>query len=30
MRLQSLIREGCWLQSSLIHLDDEDHEVAWS
>ena len=23
-------REGCWLQSSSVHLDDEDHKVAWS
>ena len=29
-RLQSPIREGCWLQSSLIHLNDEDQEDAWS
>ena len=29
-RLQSPIREGCWLQSSLVHLDDEDHKVTWS
>ena len=30
MRLQSLTREGCWLQSSSVHPDDEDHKVAWS
>ena len=29
-RLQSPTREGCWLQSSSIHLENEDHEVAWS
>ena len=29
-RLQSPTREGCWLQSSLVHPDDEDQEDAWS
>ena len=29
-RLQSLTREGCWLQSSSIHPNDEDQEDAWS
>ena len=29
-RLQSLTREGCWLQSSLVHPNDEDQEDAWS
>ena len=29
-RLQSPTREGCWLQSSSIHLHDEDQEDAWS
>ena len=29
-RLQSPTREGCWLQSSSVHLDDEDQEDAWS
>ena len=29
-RLQSLIREGCWLQSSSVHPHDEDLEDAWS
>ena len=29
-RLQSPTREGCWLQSSSVHLNDEDHEDAWS
>ena len=23
-------REGCWLQSSSVHLDDEDHKGPWS
>ena len=30
MRLQSPTREGCWLQSSLVHPNDEDQEDAWS
>ena len=30
MRLQSPTREGCWLQSSSVHLDDDDQEDAWS
>ena len=29
-RLQSPIREGCWLQSFSVHPHDEDQEVAWS
>ena len=29
-RLQLPIREGCWLQSSLVHPHDEDQEDAWS
>ena len=29
MRLQSPTREGCWLQSSSIHPNDEDQEDAW-
>ena len=29
-RLQSPTREGCWLQSSSIHSDDENQEDAWS
>ena len=29
-RLQSPTREGCWLQSSLVHPHDEDQEDAWS
>ena len=29
-RLQSPTREGCWLQSSSVHPNNEDHEVAWS
>ena len=29
MRLQLPTREGCWLPSSLVHLDDEDQEDAW-
>ena len=29
MRLQSPTREGCWLQSSSIHPNDEDQENAW-
>ena len=28
--LQSPTREGCWLQSSLVHPHDEDQENAWS
>ena len=30
MRLQSLTREGCWLQSSSVHPNNEDQEDAWS
>ena len=30
MRLQSPTREACWLQSSLVHPDDEDQEGTWS
>ena len=30
MRLQSLTREGCWLQNSSVHPHDEDQEDAWS
>ena len=30
MRLQSPTREGCWLQSSSAHPNDEDQEDAWS
>ena len=30
MRLQSPTREGCWLQSSLVHQHDKDQEDAWS
>ena len=29
MQLQSPTREGCWLQSSLIHPHDDDLEDAW-
>ena len=29
-RLQSPTREGCWLQSSLVHPHDNDQENAWS
>ena len=29
-RLQSPTREGCWLQSFLVHPNDEDQEDAWS
>ena len=29
-RLQSPTREGCWLQSSSVHPNDEDQEDAWS
>ena len=28
--LQSPTREGCWLQISLVHINDEDQEDAWS
>ena len=28
-QLQSLTREGCWLQSFSVHLDNEDQEDAW-
>ena len=28
-RLQSPTREGCWLQSSSVHPNDEDQEDAW-
>ena len=30
MRLQSPIREGCWLQNSSVHPNDEDQEDALS
>ena len=30
MRLQSLTREVCWLQSSLAHPNDKDQEDVWS
>ena len=30
MRLQSPTREGCWVQSSSVHPNDEDQEDAWS
>ena len=30
MRLQLPTREGCWLQSFLVHPDDEDQEDTWS
>lgn len=30
MRLQSPTREGCWLQSSSVHPNDEDQEDVWS
>ena len=30
MRLQSLTREGCWLQNSSVLPNDEDQEDAWS
>ena len=30
MRLQAPTREGCWLQSSLVHPHDEDQKDAWS
>ena len=29
-QLQSPTREGCWLQSSSIHPQDEDQEDTWS
>ena len=29
-QLQSPTREGCWLQSSSVHPNDEDQEDAWS
>ena len=29
-RLQSPTREGCWLQSSSVHPNDEDLEDTWS
>ena len=29
-RLQSPTRESCWLQSSSVHLYDEDQKDAWS
>ena len=29
-RLQSPTKEGCWLQSSSVHSNDEDQEDAWS
>ena len=29
-RLQIPTREGCWLQSSSVHPDDENQENAWS
>ena len=29
-QIQSPTREGCWLQSSSIHPNDEDQEEAWS
>ena len=29
-RLQSPTREGCWLQSSSVHPNNEDQEDAWS
>ena len=25
-----ITREGCWLQSSSVHPDNEDQEDAWS
>ena len=30
MRLQLPTRESCWLQSFLVHPNDEDQEDAWS
>ena len=29
-QLQSPTRESCWLQSSLVHPNDEDQEDVWS
>ena len=29
-RLQSSTKESCWLQSSLVHPDDEDKKDTWS
>ena len=29
MQLQSSTREGCWLQSSSVHPDNEDREAHW-
>ena len=29
-QLQSPTREGCWLQSFLVHPNDEDQEDVWS
>ena len=29
-RLQSPTREGCWLQSSSVHLHDKNQEDTWS
>ena len=29
-RLQSPTKEGCWMQNSSIHPNDEDPEDAWS
>ena len=29
-QLQSPTREGCWLQNSSVHSNDEDQEDAWS
>ena len=29
IRLQSPTREGCWLQSFLVHPDNEDQEASW-
>ena len=30
MQLQSPTKEGYWLQSSLVHPNDEDQEDVWS
>ena len=30
MRLQLPTKEGCWLQSSSVHPNNEDQEDAWS
>ena len=30
MQLQLPTSEGCWLQSFLVHPNDEDQEDAWS